>query len=158
MTEIGQHLWLTSALVVCILIIVLAVFIRRSWLKSLAVICGAVALWLPLMALLSALGEASPFAPDGNYRLISSKYIEERELLYLFVDTMGRDATPRIYRIHFEKSKYERLQETASDYDQQVLHIDVGGSGDAEIVYVMYEPPDLLKEGVMRGYRPRQEE
>ena len=158
MTEIGHHLWLMSALVVCISIIILAVFIRRGWLKSLAVVCGAVALWLPLLALLSSLGEASPFAPKGNYRLISSKYVEDRELLYLFVDTMGRDATPRIYRIHFEKKKYKRLQETASDYEQRVLHIDDSGFGDAEVVYVMYEPPDLLKGGWMRGYTPRQEE
>ena len=104
--------------------------------------------------MMSALGEANPNPPTGDYRLLSSKYIEQDELLYLFVDTLGRDFTPRLYRIRFDKSKYRRMEETSSDYEMQVLHIDDDGFGDVEVVYVDYVPPDLLKDDWMRGYTP----
>ncbi len=140
------------------LTIFLGIFLRRAWLNWIAVVAGAVVLWLPLLSLLSALGEPSPFAPSGNYRLLSSKYIEDKEQLYLFVDTLGRDYTPRVYRIHFDKTKYKRMQETASDYAMQVVHISNDSFGDSEVVYVMYDPPDLLKGDMMRGYTPERTE
>ena len=96
MIELSDHVLLLAALIACMATIFLGIFLRRAWLNWIAVVAGAVVLWLPLLSLLAALGEPSPFAPTGKYRLLSSKYIEDKEQLYLFVDTLGRDYTPRV--------------------------------------------------------------
>ena len=72
--------------VICVSIVLVAVFFKRRWLKPVAVVAGAVALWLPLMAHLNSLGAASPFKPKNEFRVISSKVDEENHRLYLFVD------------------------------------------------------------------------
>ena len=42
---------LLIAHVVCVAVVLVAIFYRRRWLKPIAVIAGAIALWLPLFAL-----------------------------------------------------------------------------------------------------------
>lgn len=138
--------------VACMALVLVAVFYRRGWLKPFAVVAGAVALWLPLFALLDTLGLPNPYPPDGDYRLLSSRYDEETGTLYMFVDTLGRDFTPRVFSMYFDKTQYERMQRNV-DYDQQVLRLSSSAGGDFEVVYVDYEPPDLLKDGMMRGWQ-----
>jgi len=146
-----EYIALFAAHVVSILIILAAVFIRRPWLRPVGAIAGAVALWLPLFALLSTLGEANPFPPEGRYRMIASKMHDDQRHLYMFVDTLDNDPTPRLFRIPFDRSKFDRLD--ATDYASQVVSISGGEGGDFEVVYVDYQPPDLLKDDVMRGYQ-----
>jgi len=142
----------------CVAFIVLAVLWRTRWLRPLAVIAGAVALWLPLFALLDTLGQPNPYPPNGHYKVLSSKLHKETGRFYLFLDTLGVDPTPRVYVIQFEMDEYERFAETASDYEMQVIQLN-GGGGDYEVVYVDYQPPDLLKDGVMRGWQtPREDD
>ena len=147
---------LLIAHVVCMAVVLVAVFVRRWWLKPIAVVAGAVALWLPLFALLDTLGLPNPYPPPGDYRLLSSKYDPESEMLYMFVDTLGRDFTPRVYGLYFDKSRYERLDVNA-DYNQMVMRIGNDGGGEYEVVYVDYQPPDLLKDGMVRGWQERRE-
>ena len=152
------YLVFLAVLVACVLIILLALFVRRGWLKPVAVIAGAVALWLPLLSQLETLGAPSPNPPSGLYQVISSKMSESEDILYLFVDAMETDLTPRVYQIPFKRDKYERLR-TEGDYAGRVLRVQVGEGGSYEVVYVDYEPPDLLKDGMMRAYRnPRPED
>ena len=153
-----SYITLLAAHVVCVLVILLAVFLRRRGLRPVAVIAGALALWLPLLSQLETLGAPSPQPPSGDYRVISSKMSESEDILYLFVDAMETDFTPRVYQIPFKRDKYERLR-AEGDYAGRVLRIQTGEGGTYEVVYVDYEPPDLLKDGVMRGWRsPRPED
>ena len=152
------YMVLLAAYAACVLTVIVAIFVRRRWLRSLAVVAGAVALWLPLLTHIETLGAPSPFPPEGDYRLISSKMDDTEDILYLFVDTLGQDFTPRVYRIPFDRSRYKRLAEQ-SDYLVRVLRISGGRGGDFEVVYVDYTPPDLLKGNMMRGWRnPRPED
>ena len=141
----------------CVAVILAAILVRRDWLKPLAVIAGAVALWLPLFALFDTLGRPNPYPPKGTYRMLASSFDDQSETLYVFVDSVAKDLMPRVYRMHFEREKFRRLQESESDYTQRVLQIG-GGSGDFELVYIDYEPPDLLKDEFRRGYIERPDE
>lgn len=147
---------LLIAHIACMAVVLTAIVIRRRWLKPLAVVMGAVSLWLPLFALLDTLGLANPYPPVGDYRLISSKYDQDSERLYLFVDTMGRDSTPRVYSMHFDKTRYDRMDQN-TDYSAVVMRLGNDAGGDYEVVYVDYEPPDLLKDGMMRGWQAPRE-
>lgn len=156
--QIPNHTQLLAAHAACIGFVVLAIVWRRRWLKPFAVVAGAVALWLPLFALTETLGQPNPYPPDGNYKVLSSKLDKDTGRFYMFLDTMGVDPTPRVYMIQFDLDKYERLQATASDYEQQILNLE-GGDGEYEAVYVDYQPPDLLKDGVVRGWQgPREDD
>lgn len=153
-----DHSSLLAAHVACIAVVMLAVLWRKRWLRPPAVIAGAVALWLPLFALMDTLGQPNPYPPEGNYKVISSKLDKDTGRFYMFLDTLGVDPTPRVYMIRFDPDEYERFEETASDYEQQVVHLS-SGDGDYEVVYVDYEPPDLLKDGLMRGWQePREDD
>ena len=147
---------LLLAHVACTTLMLVAIFLRRRWLKPLAVITGAVTLWLPLFALLDTLGLPNPYPPQGDYRMISSRYDKQAEILYIFVDTLGRDFTPRLYGMHFDKTRYERLGQNV-DYSVVVMRIGDDGGGNYEVDYVDYEPPDLLKDGMMRGWQAPRE-
>lgn len=147
---------LLIAHVACTSVVLVAIFYRRRWLKPLAVVAGAVALWLPLFALLDTLGLPNPYPPLGDYRLISSKYDRESQVLYMFVDTLGRDFTPRVFGMYFDKSRYDRM-DTNVDYSVVVMRLGDNAGGDYEVVYVDYEPPDLLKDGMVRGWQAPRE-
>jgi hypothetical protein len=147
---------LLVAHVVCMVVVLIAIFVRRRWLKPIAVVAGAVAMWLPLLALLDTLGLPNPYPPPGDYRLISSKYDPKSETLYMFVDTLGRDFTPRVYGMYFDKSRYSRMEQNV-DYSQVVMRLGNDGGGEYEVVYVAYEPPDLLKDGMVRGWQEPRE-
>ena len=139
--------------VICVSIVLVAVFFKRRWLKPVAVVAGAVALWLPLMAHLNSLGAASPFKPKNEFRVISSKVDEENQRLYLFVDLLGKDYTPRVFRIPFDPSKWVGLRGNPAYLENQVMRFEAGRGGEFEAVYIDYVPPDLLKDGVMRGWQ-----
>lgn len=140
----------------CVAVVLAAIAVRRRWLKPVAVVAGAVSLWLPLFALLETLGRPNPYPPLGDYRMISSTYDEDSERLYLFVDTMGQDSTPRVYSMRFDKSRYNRMDQNV-DYSAVVMRLGNDGGGDYEVVYVDYEPPDLLKDNLMRGWQAPRE-
>ena len=90
--------------------------------------------------------------------MLSSKLDKDTGRFYMFLDTLGVDPTPRVYRIQFDLDDYERFEAAASDYEQQVVELS-GGDGEYEVVYVDYEPPDLLKDGVTRGWQePREDD
>ncbi len=147
---------LLLAHIACVGVVLAAIVWRKGWLKPVAVVAGAVSLWLPLFAFLDTLGLPNPYPPLGDYRLISSRYDQDAERLYVFVDTLGREATPRVYSMHFDKSRYERMAQNV-DYSAVVMRVGDDAGGDYEVVYVDYEPPDLLKDGLMRGYtEPRE--
>ncbi len=149
---------LLAAHVVCIALVMLAVLWRKRWLRPFAVIAGAAALWLPLFALLDTLGQPNPYPPDGNYKVLASKLDKDTGRFWMFLDTLGVDPTPRVYMIQFDLEDYERFEATASDYEQQVVRL-MSGEGDYEVVYVDYQPPDLLKDEVMRGWQgPRDDD
>ena len=149
---------LLAAHALCMALVLAGIFLRRRWLRPIAVVAGAAALWLPMFALLDTLGLPNPYPTTGDYRLISSRYDEASETLYAFVDTMGRDFTPRVFAMHFDKSKYDRLDRNA-DYNARVLRLFNSSGGDFEVVYVDYEPPDLLKDDMTRGWQaPREDD
>ena len=139
--------------VLCVLTVLAAVFFRWRWLKPVAVAAGAIALWLPLMAHLTSLGVPSPFHPTTEFRVISSKLDEENHVLYLFVDLLGRDFTPRVFQIPFDPSKWDGLRGNPAYLENRVLRLQAGRGGEFEAVYVDYVPPDLLKDGMMRGWQ-----
>lgn len=139
-------------------VVLAAALARKRWLRPPAAVAAAAALWLPLFALIETLGQPNPYPPDGRYRVLSSTLDKDAGRLYLFVDTLGADPTPRVYAIPFDPGEYERFEAQAADYEQQVLEI-VSGEGEYEVVYVDYEPPDLLKDGLMRGWQePREDD
>ena len=153
-----DHSSLLAAHAACIGLVMLAVLWRRRWLRPFAAVAGAVALWLPLFALTDTLGQPNPYPPEGDYRVLSSKLDKDSGQLYMFLDTLGVDPTPRVYSIHFDPGEYERFEDMASDYEQQVLRLSEG-DGAYDVVYVDYEPPDLLKDGLMRGWQaPRDDD
>lgn len=151
-----HHAALLAAHVGCVALIALAVLTRRRWLRPPAAVAGAVALWLPLFALADTLGRPDFRAPEGDYKVIASKLDKDNGNFYIFVDTLGADPTPRVYAIRFEPHEYERFERTASNYEQQVLRLTHGG-GNYEVMYVDYMPPDLLKDGMMRGWQAPRE-
>jgi hypothetical protein len=156
--EAGGWSILLAGHVLCVAVVVAGIFFRRRWLRPIAVVAGAAALWLPLFALLDTLGLPNPYPPPGDYRLISSRYDASSEMLYMFVDTMGRDFTPRVYAMFFDRSKYDRLDRNA-DYNARILRLFNSAGGDFDVVYVDYEPPDLLKDDMMRGWQaPREDD
>lgn len=147
-----DHWTLLAAHAACIGLVVIAVLTRKRRLRPPAVVAGAVALWLPLFALIGTLGRPNPYPPEGNYKVLSSKLDKDTGRFYMFLDTLGVDPTPRVYQIQFNMDDYERFEATAADYEQQVVELS-GGDGEYEVVYVDYEPPDLLKGGVVRGWQ-----
>ena len=151
-----HHAALLAIHVGCVVLIVLAVLTRRRGLRPPAVAAGAAALWLPLFALTDTLGRPNPYPPEGDYKVIASKLDKDTSSFYMFVDTLGADPTPRVYAIRFDPHQYERFEQTASDYEQQVLRLTHGG-GNYEVTYVDYMPPDLLKDGLMRGWQAPRE-
>jgi hypothetical protein len=138
----------------CILTIFLAVFLPGRKLKALAAIAGAVTIWLPLGIQLQALGHPNPSPPQGDYQLLTSQPSASEESLYIYVQALEQDDTPRLYRIPFPKITYERL-ETAGNADNEirVIRVEPGESSEFEVFYISYEPPDLIKGEPRRGTR-----
>ncbi|MDP6516190.1 MAG: hypothetical protein QF926_06155 [Alphaproteobacteria bacterium] len=133
-------------------IILIAIFANRRWLKPLAVLAGAALIWTPLLIFLNTLGLPNNAPPNGKYRMISSKMHETDDILYVFVNAIEGDYTPRVYSIPFTRRQYDRLNQN-TDYESRVLSIEGGEGGNYEVVYVDYTPPDLTKGDVMRGWR-----
>ncbi len=146
------YLALIAVHVACVAVILIAIFADRRWLKPLAVLAGAALIWMPLLILLNTLGIPNGSPPNGKYQMLSSRMHETDDVLYVFVNALEEDYTPRVYSIPFTRRQYDRLQES-SDYDLRVLNIEQGAGGNYEVVYVDYTPPDLLKGDVMRGWR-----
>lgn len=138
--------------VLAVSIVVLMIFIKKPGFRLVGVVCGAVAIWLPLFMLLKTLGLPHPDTPSGKVRILGSKMHDTEDVLYVFVDTLGRDKTPRVFSIPVERKRYSR-RGNAVDYTMQVVSVEPGDGGMFELVYVDYEPPDLLKGGMMRRYR-----
>ena len=138
----------------CILVIFLAIFLPGRKLKALAAIAGAVAIWLPLGIQLQALGHPNPKPPQGDSQLLATQPSASEESLYIYVEALEQDDTPRLYRIPFPKITYEHL-ETAGNADNEirVIRVEPGESTEFEVFYINYEPPDLIKGEPRRGTR-----
>lgn len=138
----------------CILAIFLAVFLPGRKLKALGAVAGAVAIWLPLGVQLQALGYPNSNPPQGDYQLLASQPSASEESLYIYVEALEQDDTPRLYRIPFPKLKYERLEtEGNADTEIRVIRVEPGESTEFEVFYISYEPPDLIKGEPRRGTR-----
>ena len=138
----------------CILTIFLAIFLPGRKLKALGAIAGAVAIWLPLGVQLQALGHPNSNPPQGDYQLLASQPSASEESLYIYVEALEQDDTPRLYRIPFPKLKYERLEtEGSADTEIRVIRVEPGESTEFEVFYISYEPPDLIKGEPRRGTR-----
>ena len=138
----------------CILTIFLAIFLSGRKLKALAAIAGAVAIWLPLGVQLQALGHPNPNPPHGDYQLLATQPSASAESLFIYVASLERDDTPRLYRIPFPKIAYERLEtEGSADTQIRVIRVEPGESTEFEVFYISYEPPDLIKGEPRRGTR-----
>ncbi len=138
----------------CILAIFLAMFLPGRKLKALAAIADAVAIWLPLGIQLQALGHPNPKPPHGDYQLLATQPSASEESLYIYVEALEQDDTPRLYRIPFPKITTERL-ETAGNADNEirVIRVEPGESTEFGVFYISYEPPDLIKGEPRRGTR-----
>jgi len=153
------YMWFLAVHVGCVLIVLAAVVLKWKRLKPIAVISGSVALWMPLMAHLTTLGVPSPYLPATEVRVITSDLDETRNILYLFVDLLGKDYTPRVYQIPFDPSKFGGLVGDPAYLVDQVLQFQAGIGGTYEAVYIDYVPPDLLKDNMMRGWQaPREDD
>ena len=138
----------------CILTIFLAIFLSGRKLKALAAIAGAVAIWLPLGVQLQALGHPNPNPPQGDYQLLATQPSASQESLFIYVASLERDDTPRLYRIPFPKITTERLEiEGSADTQIRVIRVEPGESTEFEVFYISYEPPDLIKGEPRRGTR-----
>lgn len=138
----------------CILTIFLAIFLPGRKLKALGAVAGAVAIWLPLGVQLQALGHPNSNPPQGDYQLLASQPSVSEESLYIYVEALEQDDTPRLYRIPFPKLKYERLEtEGSADTEIRVIRVEPGESTEFEVFYISYEPPDLIKGEPRRGTR-----
>ena len=138
----------------CLLTIFLGIFLIGRKLKALAAVAGAVAIWLPLGVQLQALGHPNPNPPQGDYQLLATQPSASEESLYIYVEALEQDDTPRLYRIPFPKITHERL-ETAGNADTEirVIRVEPGESTEFEVFYISYEPPDLIKGEPRRGTR-----
>ena len=138
----------------CLFTIFLAIFLPGRKLKALAAVAGAVAIWLPLGVQLQALGHPNPNPPQGDYQLLATQPSASEESLYIYVEALEQDDTPRLYRIPFPKITHERL-ETAGNADTEirVIRVEPGESTEFEVFYISYEPPDLIKGEPRRGTR-----
>ena len=138
----------------CILTIFLAIFLSGRKLKALAAIAGAVAIWLPLGVQLQALGHPNPNPPQGDYQLLATQPSASEESLFIYVESLERDDTPRLYRIPFPKITTKRLEtEGSADTQIRVIRVEPGESTEFEVFYISYEPPDLIKGEPRRGTR-----
>lgn len=138
----------------CILVIFLAIFLPGRKFKTLAVIAGAVAIWLPLGVQLQALGHPNPNPPQGDYQLLATQPSASEESLYIYVEALERDDTPRLYRIPFPEITYELLESAGNaDNEIRVIRVEPGESTEFEVFYISYEPPDLIKGEPRRGTR-----
>ena len=139
---------------VCILTIFAAVFLPGRKLKALGALAGAVAIWLPLGIQLQALGHPNPKPPHGDYQLLATEPSASEESLYIFVESLERDDTPRLYRIPFPKIEFDRVEtEGSADTEIRVIRVEPGESTEFEVFYINYEPPDLIKGEPRRGTR-----
>lgn len=138
----------------CILVIFLAIFVSGRKLKAVAAVAGAVAIWLPLGIQLQALGHPNPKPPQGDYQLLATQPSASEESLYIYVEALDKDDTPRLYRIPFPKITYEHVEtEGNADTEIRVIRVEPGESTEFEVFYISYEPPDLIKGESRRGTR-----
>lgn len=134
-----------SVLYVALVGVILAALVTgRRALRPLAVLAGAVAIWLPHAMLTEALGHVSPFPPNGNYRLLASKFDLERDTVYVLLAGYDGLSPPRSYRIPLSEYGQEKLPE-GSPYDPPDVYISRGDSGEVEMLAIDYEPPDPPK-------------
>ena len=139
---------------VCIATIFAAVFLPGRKLKAIGAIAGAVAIWLPLCIQLQALGHPNPKPPLGEYQLLATEPSASQESLFIFVESLEKDETPRLYRIPFPKIEFDRVEtEGSADTQIRVIRVEPGESTEFEVFYISYEPPDLIKGEPRRGTR-----
>jgi hypothetical protein len=139
---------------VCILLICIAIFIPRGWLRALAVLAGAVAVWLPLLIHLQTLGRPNPQPPPGEYQLLTAQSDAARTTLYLYVDGVAGQHTPKLYAIPYPKSRGAASDDAEDEIENmQIISISPGEGGEFEVLRVDREPPDLPKEEPDHGTR-----
>jgi hypothetical protein len=158
--EPSAYMLLIGAHIAAVLIVLVAALRRnRGWLRLVAVLAGSVAIWLPLLILLSTLGEPNPRPPDKVLKLLG--VAEDDHQLYLFVDTQPGEPTPRMYTVKRVKNKYDdgrnHVQQTG--YNSLLgVKVNVDDEGNYEVVYVDYEAPDWDKGTAQRGWRGQRAE
>lgn len=140
----AAYLALSALYVALVAVILVALVTRRAALRPLAVLAGAAAMWLPYAMLDEAQGHPSPFPPDGNYRLLASRFDLERERVYVLLAGYDGLSAPRSYRVPLSAYGQQELPE-GSPYDPPDVYISRGDGGELEVLSIDYEPPDPPK-------------
>lgn len=151
--EPSTYMLLLGAHVAAVIVVIAAIFLRYRWLRNVAVLAGAGAIWLPLFILINTLGEPHPRPPGEVMKLLG--VVEDDRQLYLFVDKKRDEPTTRMYNVRLVKNKYDdgmfRVQQTP--YDLLGVQVTPTDSGDWEVVYLDYVAPDWDKGGMQRSWR-----
>ena len=134
-------------------VMLVAIFVRRRWLRPIGVLAGAVAIWLPLFVLINTLGEPHPNPPNEVMKLLGAIQFEDD--LYLFVDKKRGELTTRLYNVEIVENRYDpgQLNANQSGYDMLGVQVNPTDSGAYEVIYLDYEAPDWDKGGMQRGWR-----
>ena len=117
-----------------------------------AVLAGAGAIWLPLFILINTLGEPHPIPPGEVMKLLA--VVEDDRQLYLFVDKKRDEPTTRMYNVRLADNNADgafHVQQTA--YGLLGVQLTPTDSGDWEVIYLDYVPPEWEKGGVQRSWR-----
>lgn len=151
--EPSTYMLLLGAHVAAVIVVIAAIFLRYRWLRNVAVLAGAGAIWLPLFILINTLGEPHPRPPGEVMKLLG--VVEDDRQLYLFVDKKRDEPTTRMYNVSIVKNKYDdgmfHLQQTA--YSLLGVRVTPTEDGDWEVVYLDYVAPDWDKGGMQRSWR-----
>lgn len=153
--ELSTYLLLLAGHVAAMALVVYVALRRnRGWLRLLAVLAGAAAIWTPLLVMVHTLGEPNPRPPDTVLRLLAVAQGEDR--IYLFVDKQEGEPMPRMYNVPVVKNKYDdgmyHVQQTG--YAGLLgVRVNVNDEGLYDVVFLDYEVPDWDKGNLQRGWR-----
>ncbi len=139
-----SHLILYGLFAALVCFLVVAVMTRSRRLRTLAVMAGAVALWLPYFALTHALGNPNPFPPTGNFQLLASRIDQANGDWYILIDGYRQAGPPRSFVVPLP-DVHERDLPRGSPYDPADVFLSRGAGGAMELLEVDYYPPDPPK-------------
>ena len=92
------------------------------------------------------MGTPNSHPPKGDYQLLASKLSPSGESLYVFVNALEQDYSPRLYRIPFSKPNAKQADaDSQSDPSLRIVRFEPGKGGDFEMFYIDYVPSDPVK-------------
>ena len=134
--------------VTAVCLVVVAVFFPNPRLRAVAVVVGALALWMPFTIYKTSLGQPHPFAEPGDYELLGIRWNPEATRVFVLVNNDVRTPVPRLYSMSWEKHSSRDddtfdMNQSRHGYVGSSIHL---GPASMEVLDAPFQLPDLDKD------------